>query len=233
MTPTWRRATSVSDLEPPAHIAALIFDWDGTLADSQHTNYVGLSAALSRQGLILPQSWFDARTGLSTREMARAFARERHAQIDLDRLIIDRDRHYLTNLRHIAEVPAVVDLARRHHGRRPLALATGGGRRTVSPTIDHLGLRPLFDTVVTREDVEQGKPAPDLFLLAAQRLDIKPGRCLVYEDSDEGLQAAARAGMPAVDVRPLRSALHHQGQGQARQRDSTGGNSAPGVRGAG
>ncbi|MBN9152135.1 HAD-IA family hydrolase [Microbacterium sp.] len=84
------------------------------------------------------------------------------------------------------------------------ALATGGGADTVGATVDALGMRGLFDVIVTRNDVARGKPAPDIFLAAAQRLDVDPARVLVFEDGDEGLQAADAAGMDAIDVRPLR-----------------------------
>jgi HAD superfamily hydrolase (TIGR01509 family) len=70
--------------------------------------------------------------------------------------------------------------------------------------VDALELRPYFDAVVTREDVEKGKPSPDIFLRAAQLLDADLAGCLVYEDSDEGIEAAHAAGMDVIDVRALR-----------------------------
>lgn len=83
-------------------------------------------------------------------------------------------------------------------------MATGGSAAAVLPTMDALGLRSLFDVIVTRDDVGRGKPSPDDFMRAADLLRVRPPHCLLYEDSDEGLEAAAAAGMDAVDVRPLR-----------------------------
>ena len=84
-----------------------------------------------------------------------------------------------------------------------MAVASSGLGRIVHQTLITTGLLDLFDVVVTADDVENGKPAPDLFLLAAERLGVAPEDCIVYEDGDPGLEAAARAGMRAVDVRVL------------------------------
>lgn len=163
-----------------------------------------LADALRNQHADLDRAWFDARTGVSTREMVQQVGALYGRELDVDRAAVDRDRYYLERLAEVSEVADVVDVLRREHDRRPCALATGGGRATVLPTAERLGLLGLFDAVVTREDVERGKPAPDIFLLAAARLGVPPEHCLVYEDSDEGLEAAATAGMDVIDVRPLR-----------------------------
>ncbi|MDX2240088.1 MAG: HAD-IA family hydrolase [Leptolyngbyaceae cyanobacterium bins.302] len=101
------------------------------------------------------------------------------------------------------EVEAVAAIARANQGNVPMAVASNGQRSIVEPTIKAIGLRSLFRAIVTLDDVEQGKPAPDLFLLAAERMGVLPYECLVYEDSDAGLEAARRAGMRWVDVRVL------------------------------
>ena len=81
-------------------------------------------------------------------------------------------------------------------------MASGGLRRLVDRTLEGLGIAGCFDAVCTAEDVERGKPEPDLFLLAASRLGVEPADCVVFEDSDLGLEAARRAGMQGVDIRP-------------------------------
>jgi len=84
-----------------------------------------------------------------------------------------------------------------------MAVASNGQRSVVERTIETIGLRSLFHTIVTLDDVEIGKSAPDLFLLAAERMGVAPDECIVYEDSDAGLEAARRAGMRSIDVRIL------------------------------
>ena len=79
-------------------------------------------------------------------------------------------------------------------------MASGGDAATVRQTLRTIGVAELFSIVVTAEEVEHGKPAPDLFLLAAKRMGVAPERCLVFEDSPLGILAAERAGMGAVLV---------------------------------
>jgi len=83
-----------------------------------------------------------------------------------------------------------------------MSVASGRTREIVEVTLSAINLLDLFEAVVTIEDVQgRGKPAPDMFLEAAQRLRVPPNECTVFEDSDEGIEAARRAGMSATDVR--------------------------------
>ncbi|GIG23617.1 fructose-1-phosphate phosphatase YqaB [Cellulomonas chitinilytica] len=198
------RASTPEHLRPADRHVALLFDWDGTVADSQQVNFEVLRTALDGVGLTLDQGWFDARTGVSSREMVRMVADLAQTDVDVDAVAAARDRVFLERVDEVGEVRHVVDVLRAEHGRRRTALATGGTAATVLPTVRALGLGSLFDVTVTRGDVARGKPAPDIFLRAAELLGVDPAGCLVYEDSDEGLQAALTAGMDAVDVRPLR-----------------------------
>jgi len=106
-------------------------------------------------------------------------------------------------LHTVQEIEAVADIARAHHGRVPMAVASSGFGRVVRETLTATGLIALFDVIVTADDVMHGKPAPDLFLLAAERLGAAAADCIVYEDGDPGLEAARRADMRAVDIRVL------------------------------
>lgn len=100
----------------------------------------------------------------------------------------------------VKEVQAVAEVARSHYGKVPMAVASGGEMTVLEATLNNVRLRNLFDVVVSIDDVERGKPEPDIFLLAAQRLGTAPEDCIVYEDSDAGLEAARRAGMRSIDV---------------------------------
>jgi HAD superfamily hydrolase (TIGR01509 family) len=88
-----------------------------------------------------------------------------------------------------------------------MAVASNGVRKNVEATLIATRIRPLFYTIVTADDVEHGKPAPDVYLEAARRMRVKPGRAIVFEDSDEGLEAARRAGMRAYDIRQVWSPM--------------------------
>lgn len=120
-------------------------------------------------------------------------------------LFAECERQLLNRIGEVRVVAPVVSILRRAVGRVPVALATGSTAGVTAAVLGAVGLAGMFDAVVTRDDVARGKPAPDTFLRAAAMLGVEPSRCLVYEDSFVGLEAASAAGMSAVDVRPLKS----------------------------
>ncbi|GHH75551.1 fructose-1-phosphate/6-phosphogluconate phosphatase [Kitasatospora indigofera] len=189
----------------PGHAEALLFDWDGTLVDSQYANYRAMADVLAPHGVTLQQEWFDARTGLSSADLIRTLAKEGGAGPDLpvEELVAARDVLFLANADRIEVHPEVAEVVHAHHGTLPMAVASGGARLIIETTMRHLPYQGLFTALVTRDEVRRGKPAPDIFLRAADALAVPPARCLVYEDSDEGIEAARAAGMAVIDVRPV------------------------------
>lgn len=184
--------------------SAVIFDCDGTLVDTLAVHYRALSEVLTAQGIALDRDWFMARTGVSTRELLGELSSEEVGRdLDLERVLSEKDRRYAELVETVVAAEAVAEVARAHRGRVPLAVASGGPRSQVEASLTAAGLLDLFDVVVTYDNVERGKPAPDLFLLAAERLGVKPADCVAYEDSEEGLRAAEAAGMRVIDVRPF------------------------------
>jgi beta-phosphoglucomutase-like phosphatase (HAD superfamily) len=123
--------------------------------------------------------------------------------LELDHLAIAREKEaaYLPLIQQVEPVNLIVGIVRENHGRRPMAVASGGSHRVIEQVLDHLGIRALFTAVVTSEDVTRQKPAPDIFLEAARRIGVAPAHCRAYEDTDLGLQAIRAAGIEAVDVR--------------------------------
>ncbi|GAA2435861.1 HAD family hydrolase [Streptomyces lavendulocolor] len=197
----------------PRHANCLLFDWDGTLVDSQYANYRAMAAVLSPEGVDLEQEWFDARTGLSSAEMIRTLVDERSLVLSrpVEDLVADRDRMFLENAHTVRPHPEVLRIVEAMHGRVPMAVASGGARHVIEATLRHQPFSEHFDALVTRDDVDRGKPAPDIFLRAAELLGAHPSRCTVYEDSDEGIEAAHAAGMTVIDVRPYTGLLPRSG----------------------
>jgi HAD superfamily hydrolase (TIGR01509 family) len=103
----------------------------------------------------------------------------------------------------VKPIHAVVEIARAHHGKIPMAVASGGTQPVILQVLEHLKIRHWFDAVVTSEMVEHQKPAPDIFVEAARRIGVDPKHCRGYEDTDLGMIALRAAGMEAVDVREL------------------------------
>ncbi|MCQ8240837.1 HAD family hydrolase [Rhizosaccharibacter radicis] len=182
---------------------ALLFDCDGTLVDTPPLYARAWAAGLASAGHELEPAWYLARAGLSEAVLLDAY--EREFAVTLPREAIGRAAReaFAREMPALREVAAVAAIARENHGRRPMAVASGGPRQVVEACLRSVGLLSLFDAVVTVEDAVHPKPAPDLFLEAARRLGMAPERCLVFEDSREGLEAARRAGMRAIDVMRL------------------------------
>jgi beta-phosphoglucomutase-like phosphatase (HAD superfamily) len=105
----------------------------------------------------------------------------------------------------VQPVHEIVAIARENHGQMPMAVASGGVKPIITQVLEHLGIRHLFEAIVTSEDVRRQKPAPDIFLEAARRIGIPPHECRAYEDTDLGMRAIRDAGMEAIDVRLLRA----------------------------
>ncbi len=182
---------------------ALIFDCDGTLADTMPAHYAAWKATMDRYGMTFPEDRFYSLGGVPARRIVKMLAEEHGLAIDTLAVAYEKERAFEQYLETVTCIEPVVSIARRYHGRKPLAVATGGLRHIVERTLDLLEIRDLFDALVASEDVEHHKPAPDTYLLAAERLGVDPARCCAFEDTDLGLQAARSAGMEAVDIRPL------------------------------
>jgi len=181
----------------------LIFDCDGTLADTMPLHWAAWQTIVQRHGIAFTEDRFYALGGVPSRDILRMLAREQG--LTLDPLLVAKEKElvYLDRLSHVGPIELVVDIARANAGKIPMAIASGGTRHVIARVLDHLNLATLFRTVVTSEDVTRQKPAPDIFLEAAHRIGVAPEACRAYEDTDLGLAAIRAAGMDAVDVRVL------------------------------
>lgn len=181
----------------------LIFDCDGTLADTMPAHFRAWTAVTRRYGLEFPERRFYELGGVPSHRIAALLAQEQGKTIDADKLAREKEEAFLEHLPAIQPVAAVVALAKSAAGRLPMAVASGGFRPVITQVLAQLGILELFQAVVTAEDTARHKPEPDVFLEAAKRLGVEPKWCAVYEDTDIGLEAARRAGMAAIDVRPM------------------------------
>ncbi|HOB98502.1 MAG TPA: beta-phosphoglucomutase family hydrolase [Verrucomicrobiota bacterium] len=188
----------------PTHIRALIFDFDGTLADTMPLHWRAWQAVAAQFGFAITEQRFYALGGVPSIEIIRMLTREQNLALDLRAVAHDKEESYLRLLDEVKPVPEVLGIVRDQAGRRVMAVASAGSRRVIERVLEHLDLRRFFRAVVTMDDVTRHKPAPDVFLEAARRLDVPPAACLAYEDTDLGLEAIKAAGMLAVDVRELR-----------------------------
>ena len=185
---------------PERDFDAYIFDCDGTLADTMGLHYDAWKMALEPHGADLPEDLSYSWGGRPTREIVEALNEMQGLFMDADAMVHHKEGLYHQLLSGVQPIDAVVAIARSLHGKKPLAVASGGGRKSVNATLEGLGLKHLFDTIVTSEDYKNGKPSPDPYLEAARRLGVDPSGCLVFEDTEIGRQSAEAAGMACVVV---------------------------------
>ncbi|OJJ11297.1 phosphatase [Alphaproteobacteria bacterium AO1-B] len=179
---------------------ALIFDCDGTLVASPDLYAAGWRQAFSKAGYSLEPGWYHRRSGLSEQVLLDEFSQQFGAAFDHRQVIGDMRQGVIDRLHMLREISQVAAIARQNAGAKPMAVASSGPRAIVAPSLRTVNLLSCFDAVVTIEDVAQAKPAPDLFLKAADLLGVEPENCLVFEDSPQGILAAENAGMRCLDI---------------------------------
>ena len=183
---------------------AVIFDMDGLMIDSERVSIACWSEASEAMGIALPDGFFLQMVGLGDRDCERLLLQH----IDETRIAsLFSNCHDLYEARTQAGLPLrpgileLLDLLKTHGV--PRAVATSTRQPRANRKLGASGLLPYFDSVVTSSDVQHPKPAPDIYLLAAQRLGKDPARCLALEDSPAGTRAAVAAGMTAIQVPDL------------------------------
>jgi beta-phosphoglucomutase-like phosphatase (HAD superfamily) len=185
---------------------ALIFDCDGTLADSMPLHWRAWKTVTERHQIHFSERRFYSLGGVPARDILKLLAHEQGRDLDYAAVAKEKEMLFERSIPQIQAIDPVAQIARDNHGKIPLAVASGCTRLIVNETVRHLGLAHLFQTVVTSQDVARQKPAPDIYLEAARRLGVAPEMCRAYEDTDLGMEAILSAGMDAVDVRPLLAA---------------------------
>jgi len=186
-----------------ASMKAIIFDCDGTLADTMPLHYLAWCDTMRRYGVDFAEDRFYALGGVPTTTIATQLLAEAGVDADGAAVAHEKELAYMTHLARVRPHPAVLPIVRAARGKVPMAVATGSERWIAEKTLAHLDMLDWFDAIVCAEDVTHPKPAPDIFLEAARRLSVEPNDCVVYEDSVPGFEAAAAAGMRCVDVHTL------------------------------
>lgn len=185
-----------------AGVRGLIFDCDGTLADTMPFHMEGWRRAFADARVDVPEPWLDALRGTPERQVV-VLANDRFGlALDPDAILATKHLVYRRLLSRVQPLEPVVALVRAHWGRLPMAVASGATREDVYTVLARLGLTDAFAAVLTADDEIEHKPSPEIFLEAARRIGVEPAACQVFEDGDIGLEAARRAGMTATDVRP-------------------------------
>ncbi|MDX6767119.1 MAG: HAD-IA family hydrolase [Candidatus Methylacidiphilales bacterium] len=187
---------------PRREFAGFIFDCDGTLADSMQVHYEAWCAAFHdfHPGLSFPRDLYYSWAGLSTRGVVERVNAIHGLSLDPEQIATRKEDLYLEKLPAVQPIPEVATFARTIARTHPVSVATGAWRRVAGETLKWVGLGDVFSIIITPEDVVRGKPAPDMFLLAAERMGVAPQDCLVFEDGQPGIEGARAAGMEVVVI---------------------------------
>ena len=187
---------------PEGSFRAYLFDCDGTIADSMPLHYLAWQKALGEWNCTFDEDLFYSWGGRPTAEIVARLNRNQGLNMPVEDVAIQKENYYYDLLPQLQVIPHVLEHIEAKHGHIPFAVVSGGTRESVTKSLELLGLLDRFDTLVCAEDYKKGKPDPEAFLLAAERLKMAPADCLVFEDTDMGVQAAKAAGMAWVKVPP-------------------------------
>ena len=185
---------------PAGPFAAYLFDCDGTIADSMPLHFRAWTAALAPYGCTFPEPLFYAWGGRPVADILHDLARDQHLELPIAHLTTHKEDLYLDLLPELQPVPDVLEHILAAHGTIPFAVVSGSTRESVEASLQTLHLTSCFPTLVCAGDYTHPKPHPEPFLRAAQLLGVSPAECLVFEDTDMGIQSAHAAGMAAVKI---------------------------------
>ncbi len=180
----------------------LIFDMDGTLADSMPIHFMAWKLTALENGFEYTEKQFLDTAGMPTLKIVPVINKELGLNLDPIEFSRRKEELFLENIRDVKLIEPVADIVRKYHNILPMSIGTGGKKEIAKLTLKMLGFEKFFDIIVSAEDVENHKPYPDTFLKCAELMGVEPEFCQVFEDGEMGLIAAEKAGMIVTDVRP-------------------------------
>ena len=181
----------------------LIFDCDGTLADTMPLHYVAWRSTFARLGISFDEDRFYAMAGQPTVHIVRVLLDEHGREGDAVLIATEKEEAFLVTLDDVKPIESVVEIAQRFRQTHSMGVGSGSSRDVVDQVLQHIGLADFFDCVVGCEDSPRHKPEPDVFLEVSRRIKVPAEKCCVFEDADLGVEAARRAGMACFDIRAI------------------------------
>ena len=181
----------------------VIFDWDGTLADTQEVIVLAFQKVLRKVGCEVSDEFLERRIGIGAKNMFREaleIAKIRYDEEMINRLLEEKTKIHLMLTPKIKLFDGVTDLLEALRPLVKLALATMSNREVIEKTLRERGIKSYFNFVITADEVEKPKPDPEAFLKCAEAMRCKPEKCVVIEDSVFGVIAARRAGMKCIAI---------------------------------
>jgi HAD superfamily hydrolase (TIGR01509 family) len=188
-----REAAKMKLKIPARAFHAYLFDCDGTIADSIPLHYVAWRSALAEWNCDFPEDVSYAWGGFPVAEIISRLTEKQGLKMSVPDVARRKEELYFDALPQLKAVPGVLEHIDAQHCRIPFAMVSGSTRDSVTASLRRLQLLEKFETLVCAGDYKRGKPDPEAFLIAAARLGVKPENCLVFEDTDMGIDAATAA----------------------------------------
>ena len=181
----------------------MIFDLDGTLADTMPYHFKGWRMACQKYGADIDTAFLRKHTGTPGWIIADEIIKncKLDGKVTTEQIMAEKLIQFYKEQHRVKPIIPVADIVKEYFGKLPMAVGTGGHREAVERTLEITDLRKYFDIIVTANDVENFKPHPETFLKCAALMNIEPEFCEVFEDGDLGIEAAKTAGMFITDVR--------------------------------
>lgn len=197
------KTQSIDSLMPPVHIKGLIFDLDGTLADTMPIHLKAWKQTGDVYQVTITDKMINDRAGTPTIQVIEELSNLHGWQIDPYHFRLKKNEIYLDVKKkngQIQPIMPVLEVARKYKDLIPMAIGTGSIKRNAELALQELGVKDWFQALVTADDIEQHKPHPDTFLKCSELIGIPPHECMVYEDGMMGVQAALAAGMSVIHI---------------------------------
>jgi beta-phosphoglucomutase-like phosphatase (HAD superfamily) len=179
---------------------ALIFDIDGTLADTMPVHYACWVEVLGSKGIDYRKDIFYKLAGMPTAAIIPEINRIYNTDLDVEEIVQKKEKAYINNIKKIRPIEPSVKLLKGYHGKLPVSAGTGSYRHIAELTLNAIGMDRYINILVTADDVERHKPYPETFLKCAELMGIQPRCCQVLEDTEIGFKAVKNAGMILTDI---------------------------------
>lgn len=187
-------------IELAAPYEGIIFDLDGTIADTMPLHYQASQEICNAYGFDFPITYFFSEAGRPTIDVFVDLMKILNNGLDGEKLATAKEKRFLELLPTVKPIDKVLAVANHFHNKIPLAIGSGGQRLAVEATLSTLGITDLFASIVSADDVKKHKPYPDTFLKCASHMGISPEKCIVFEDGPPGIVAAKKAKMAVIDI---------------------------------
>ncbi len=180
---------------------ALIFDLDGTVADTMPLHYEASQIVCNSYDFDFPLDFFYSEAGRPSKDVFIDLMKKLDTGLDGAALAAKKEKIFLELLPTVKVIQPVFEVMKHYHKKIPFAIGSGGERKAVLATLEALNITSYFEAIVSADDVKRHKPFPDTFTNCADILQVKYDQCVVFEDGDPGIVAAKKAGMDVIDVR--------------------------------